>query len=160
MPAGRRTTLLLRGVVVLLAIQFVLGIYANLFGPFSSTDSIEEALAYGGAPVLTAHYILAAVLVVLGLVLVASSFGREEPRGLRWLTIAGLLSILWASLSGLEFIRSGFTSNVDSFSMALGFIVATSFYGVAQALALPQETRDSRRDDETRRSAESDSAAR
>jgi hypothetical protein len=135
--ASRRLVTLLRVIVVLLSVQFVLGIWVNLFGSFPSTSNVEVAAVYSDDAVLTGHYVLAIVLVIVALVLVFVSFGKEERKGLRWLALGGLLSILWASASGVQFILSGFSNNVDSFSMALAFIAATSFYGVAQALVLP-----------------------
>lgn len=128
---------LLRTIVVLLSLEFVLGIWVNLFGSFPSTRDLGTAWAYAGDPVLTAHYVLAVLLLVLGAVIVTVAVRTGARAGLRWMAVLGLLSIAWASAAGMEFVRSGFTNNEDSFSMALAFIVASSFYGVAQALVPP-----------------------
>jgi len=130
-------TMLLRLIVVLLSAQFVLGIWVNLFGRFPTTDSVANAVEYGGDPVLTAHYAVAVLVVILAAILVALAFRTDTRGSLRWMTIGGLFSVLWATAAGLQFILSGFSSSDASFNMALAFIVAMTFYGVAQALVLP-----------------------
>ena len=129
---------LLRAIVGLLSLQFLLGIWVNLYGSFPATSDVQVAFTYGGDPGLTGHYILAAVLVVLAVTIVLAAFRSGFPARLRWLTLGGLLSVLWASISGVEFILSGFTDNSVSFSMAFAFIVAMTFYGLAQAAVLPR----------------------
>ena len=135
--ATRRLVMLLRVIVVLLSLQFVLGMWVNLFGPLPSTGNLGVALSYTGDPALTAHIALAVLLVILGIVVVVVAVGGETRVSLRWALLLGSLSILWASAAGVEFVLSGFASSADSFSMALAFILGTSFYGVAQALVLP-----------------------
>jgi len=129
--------MLLRLIVLLLSAQFVLGIWVNLYGRFPRTDDVVTAVQYGGDPVLTAHYALAVAAVVLAAVIVAVAFRSDSRRSLRWMTVGGLLSVLWASAAGLQFVLSGFSNGDASFSMALAFIVAMIFYGVAQARVLP-----------------------
>jgi len=135
---AKQVTWLLRAIVVLLSLQFVLGIWVNLFGSFPSTDSVSAAVMYGGDPVLTGHYLLAVVLLLLAVVVVYVSIRPGVPARLRWYALGGLLSIVWAWAAGLEFILSGFSNGGDSFSMALAFIVAMTFYGLAQAAMLPR----------------------
>jgi len=137
MEESRRMTMLLRLIVILLSAQFVLGIWVNLYGRFPRTDDVATAVMYGGDPVLTAHYAVAVAAVVLGVVLVVLAFRADSRRSLRWTTVGGLLSVLWASAAGLQFVLSGFSNGDASFSMAFAFIVAMTFYGVAQALVLP-----------------------
>ena len=127
---------LLRWVVVLVAVQFLLGIWVNLFGSFPSTSDVVTALSFTGDPVLTAHYVLAVVLLLLSIVIVLVAFRSREAPAIRWCAVGGFLSILWAYESGIQFILSGFSNNVDSFLMAVGFIASTVFYGVAQVAAL------------------------
>jgi hypothetical protein len=136
MSASRRVTVLLRLTVSLLALQFLLGIWVNLFGTFPATNSVLTAISYTGDPVLTAHYATAFILLLLAIILTVVSFRTGEPRRIGWLAVGGLLFILLAYESGIEFILSGFSNNTASFSMAVGFIGATAVYGVAQAVAL------------------------
>jgi len=136
MPASRRVIVLLRVTVSLLALQFLLGIWVNLFGSFPRTSDVATALSYSGDPVLTAHYALAVLLLLLAVLLAYVSFAPGEPRRLRGLTIAGLLSVLLALEAGVQFILSGFGNADWSFVMAFGFIASTAFYGVAQLIAV------------------------
>jgi hypothetical protein len=124
----------LRTIVILLSAQFLLGIWVNLFGTVPSTAGFEKALLYTGDPVLTAHMLLAVVIVVIGFVVAVASFGREVSRPFRWLLVGGLLSVLWSYEWGVQLIDSGYSSGLDSFWMAVGFIAAMAFYGVAQAM--------------------------
>ena len=137
-PDDRRIVMLLRVIVILLSLQFLLGMWVNLFGAFPPTDSLGTAVGSTGDPVLTGHYVLAVVLLALGVVLVAVASRSGARRLLVGMLSLGLLSLLGASAAGMEFVLSGFSSNIDSFSMALAFIAATSCYGVAQALAVPR----------------------
>ncbi len=125
----------LRLLVVLLAAQFLLGMWVNLFGAFPASRGLAEAILYAGDPVLTAHYGLAIVLLVLAGVAVALA-PKTAGRLLLGVVLGGLVSLVGASLAGLEFVRSGFSNGAASFSMAVGFLAATSFYGVAQGIAL------------------------
>lgn len=144
MTETSRVAWLLRTIVVLLALQFVLGVWVYLFGSFPSTKSVASAVMYGGDPVLTGHYVLAVVLFVLAAVLVVVGFRSGLPARLRWFTLGGLLSVLWASASGVEVILSGFSNNGASLSMAIAFIVAMIFYGLAQAALVPRRPPASR----------------
>jgi len=139
MSESSSLTLRLRILVSLLGVQFLLGIWVNLFGTFPSTDSVGTALMYGGDPVLSAHYVVALVVFLLALTLLARTIRVRQPSHLRWLILAGFLSVVWASVSGVEFILSGFSNAGASFSMASAFIVAVSFYGVAQVAVMGME---------------------
>jgi heme A synthase len=131
---------LLRAVVSLLSLQFLLGIWVTLFGSFPQTDSVETAVSYSGDPVLSAHYVLALVLLVLAVLLAAFAFARASSVRLS-------VSVFWAISSGVEFILSGFSNNTDSFSMAVAFIVAMAFYGLAQVAVLPSPPSESQHRD-------------
>jgi hypothetical protein len=134
-----RFVIWLRAIVSLLSVQFLLGIWVNLFGSVPSTTSVVKALEYTGDPELTAHMLLAVVVVVLGFVIAVASFGREPIPRLRSMTVGGLVSVLWSYEWGFQFILSGYSSGTDSFWMAVGFIAAMAFYGVAQTAVGPSE---------------------
>jgi hypothetical protein len=130
--------MLLRAVVILLSLQFLLGMWVNLFAAVPTTHNLAAAVGDPGDPVLVGHYALAVVLIVLGAFLVVVAFRSGARRTLVGTAVLGFLSLLWASAAGVEFVLSGFSSNVDSFSMALAFVAATSCYGVARALVVPR----------------------
>ncbi|MGP8077178.1 MAG: hypothetical protein ACLQD8_08815 [Thermoplasmata archaeon] len=122
----------LRAIVILLAVEFVLGVWLNRYGTFPTTHNVVRAVMYTGDPVLSAHLALAVVLVVLAFVLAVSAFGAGAPPKFRWFALGGFLAILAAYESGVQFIGSGFQSNADSLAMFAGFAVAMVFYGIAQ----------------------------
>jgi hypothetical protein len=121
-----------RAVVILLVLELLLGIWVNRYGALPATNNVVRAAMYTGDPALSAHMALAVVLVIAAFVLTIGAFAVGAPARLRWFALGGLLSLLWAYESGIEFIVSGFGNNVDSLSMALAFVVALVFYAVAQ----------------------------
>lgn len=125
-----RFTLWLRGLILLLVVQFVLGVWLNLYGKFPDTKSVARAAMYSGDPVLSAHMALAVVLVLAAFVVAIYAFTAEAPPRLRWFTLGGFLALLAAYEAGVELIVSGFTSNVDSAVMAVAFFVAMGFFGL------------------------------
>ncbi len=136
----RRFSRTLRLLVILLSAQFLLGMWVNLFGTFPTTKSVGAALRYGGDPVLTAHYGLAVLIALLAVVAVVVV--PRPASGVLWgMVMGGLVSIGWATLSGIELVLSGFSNDLASFSMAVAFIAATTFYGLAQAFALRSAAR-------------------
>ena len=82
----------------LLILQFLLGMFANLFVTFSSsTDPNPLAVVFtGGSPVLILHVIVAVVLFILALVvLVTATFIHRRP--VIAIASAGFASSLWPS---------------------------------------------------------------
>src|SRR5436309_4370245 len=74
--------LLSRIMMPLLIVQFLLGMFANLFVTFStSTDPNPLAVVFtGGSPALMLHVLIAVVLFVLALqVLVSAAFTDRRP---------------------------------------------------------------------------------
>ncbi|HTW56045.1 MAG TPA: hypothetical protein VMG36_06370 [Thermoplasmata archaeon] len=140
-----RFQLWLRGITMLLALQFLLGIWVNLFGTFPRTTSLATALTYTGDPALTAHMLLAVVIVVVGFVVAVVAFlgSAPDPR-LRWILAGGLISTLFAYEWGVRLILADFASNTDSFWMAVGFIAAVAFYGIAQTMVAAADASRSR----------------
>ena len=117
------------GILLVIAVQFFLGMWLNLFGSFPSGSSdLGSALAYTSDPALVAHIVVALVLIIAGVALFLISM-RDGLRMLRWFALGGLTSLVFASLTGSGFVYSGYSSGVDSFLMAVGFAGAlTSYY--------------------------------
>jgi hypothetical protein len=111
-----------------LAVQFILGMANNLFGTFPATSDVLQALSSGDA-MLVAHMSVAFVLLALGILVAVLAFRRPIPRRVAALGVAGVLGIFWAFESGIEFVLSGFSNNLWSFSMSLGFLVVLVIYG-------------------------------
>src|SRR5947208_14016262 len=74
--------ILSRIMMPLLIVQFLLGMFANLFITFStSTDPNPLAVVFtGGSPALVLHVLIAVVLLILALrVLVTATFIKRTP---------------------------------------------------------------------------------
>src|SRR5579863_3654746 len=131
--ADARTSLLLarlertlNGVLTVLAVEFFLGIWLNLFGTFPGAG-FGPALTDTADPVLIAHIVVGILMFVNGAVVLGLSFAsRTGP--LRWFAAAGLFGILLAGASGGDFVSTGYTDNVASFTMAVGFSIALTAY--------------------------------
>lgn len=112
----------------LIGLQFFLGIWLNLFGSFpSGSGGLGAALTFTADPVLIVHGALGVVLGVGALGLLARSWS-DPLRTLRWFALGGLLGVVFASATGSGFVYSGYSNNVDSFLMAVGFGIALTAY--------------------------------
>ena len=114
----------------LLILQFLLGMFANLFITFStSTDPNPLAVVFtGGSPALILHVLIAAILFILALqVLVSAAFIRR--RQLVAIASSGFASIALAFFSGVAFVYSGYENDSLSYLMAVGFLFGLIIYG-------------------------------
>ncbi len=141
---GGITTVRAVVVVMLLALllQFLLGMWLTLFATFpqqtvSSGDvfggmmgSMMSFMLSGGMPVLMIHMMTGIVMLALAVIVLAVSvtaYSDKKATGVL-LGVAGLGSILLAGISGLYFMYSGFSNDVYSYLMAVGFILAFMAY--------------------------------
>jgi hypothetical protein len=118
-----------------LLIQFLLGIWLNLFATFPSIASTPSSgmmssmssVMAGGMSALMVHMLNGYLLFILSIVVLAVSLysGRTS---IAVMGILGLVSILLAGISGLIFMFSGFQNNLYSYLMALGFISGLTVY--------------------------------
>ena len=114
----------------LLIVQFLLGMFANLFVTFStSTDPNPLAVVFTrGSPALILHVLIAVILVILALqVLVSAAFIRR--RQLVAIASSGFASIALAFFSGVAFVYSGYENDSLSYLMAVGFLFGLIIYG-------------------------------
>src|SRR6266581_2815657 len=122
--------ILSRIMMPLLIVQFLLGMFANLFITFStSTDPNPLAVVFtGGSPALMLHVLVAVVIFILALqVLVTATFIHRKP--LVAIATAGFASIALAFFTGIAFVYSGYANDSLSYLMAVGFLVALIIYG-------------------------------
>ena len=110
----------------LLAIQFILGMWINLFAPVINTALPPSPmqfmmLAAFSIPEIMIHMMTGIAIGFLAILLLAFSLfsGRHEIIVLGF--VNGLLTLI-AGISGMFFLFSGMRNNVLSFVMALGFI--------------------------------------
>lgn len=119
----------LNGMLGLLGLEFLVGMYLNLY-PASWTPSghppptLPSLLgpASSEVPVLVLHAILASALILLAIYVVYLFIGLQ-PR--TWLggCLVGLLATLLAGVGGAGFLDAGYAP-ADSFLMATGFLTA------------------------------------
>lgn len=135
--APARTGLGLRpnalALVVMLLIQYVLGMWVNLFAALPKPDQGKGILAGFGAAVangpagLTLHALLGIALLLGAIVLVARAvLARQVPAAV--LAAVALIAIVSAWMSGARFV--GHTADGTSFAMAAATAVALLCYTV------------------------------
>ncbi len=116
--------------LILLVIQYVLGMFVNLFVQFP--DSLPGGNAWSWSFTHTfaipSHVVIGTSLIVTALVALAMSVRtRHIPAILA--AVFGLAMIVYAWLSGASFLSNG-QQNTASIQMALGFIGAVIAYGI------------------------------
>lgn len=113
----------------LLAVQFVLGMYANLDValPSSSGSSMRTVMPTVLRHVgLLLHAGLGFVLLAAGVVALISSMKTGIGKAI-WLAVAGLTGLIVAGIGGMTFLMAG-QGNSSSYLMAIGFLVSFSCY--------------------------------
>lgn len=126
--------------VLLLAVQYVAGMYLNLYAsipPMTGGSGVMSGgmwafMSSSAMPALMFHMMNAVLLVLIALLVVAGSILARE-RSLAAMSGLGLLGILIALWSGLAFLFS--QQDVYSLGMALGFLLALTMGVWALALA-------------------------
>jgi hypothetical protein len=109
-------------VLLLLALQFVLGMALNLWVPLSlpsGYSQVASVLASNG--LVSAHAVVAVLLIILSAMALLLARGLGLPR-MRALSGILILTLVLTSMMGYSFVES--QSNAFSFAMALGFILA------------------------------------
>jgi uncharacterized membrane protein HdeD (DUF308 family) len=121
------------GILIMLIVQFVLGMIYNLYG---TAPTSTKSIGLFSSPDLALHVILG-ILLLLAAVgqLVQAIRARHAPS--LWLSAVGLVSILGAGFAGLGFTGSGAAG--ASLGMSLAFAVALACY-VFLVFALPSSS--------------------
>lgn len=118
---------------MLLIVQFIIGMWMNLFAVFPSFGS--SLFMYGmmqvmfSVPELMVH-MMNGILIGLVSLMIFIVLATFSDYGLSLLGGTASVSVLIAGISGLEFMFSGFTNNVFSFLMSLGFIFTVIAYSL------------------------------
>ena len=120
--------------LVVLVLEYILGMYTALFVQFP--DSLANGNAWSWSmsqsPVIMAHVFLGTLLVVGSLLALGLSIAMKNKVATS-ASVAGLLAILIAYLSGSAFLAN-IQSGGYSFLMSLGFLGAVLAYGAAYYL--------------------------
>jgi len=127
-----------------LVLQFILGMYTNLYVAFSPVQSLGSggmtgggmmgamSQAMSGSTVLMLHMMLGWLLLILASLALIGAVIARRPRATLFATL-GMGAIAVAGYGGLRFLVTG--QDGYSFVMAVGFIAAVgSYFGEAVAL--------------------------
>jgi len=126
----RRSSLV---VVVMLIVQFILGMIYNLYG---TAPTSAKSIGLFSSPDLALHVVLGILLFLAAVGQLVQAIGARHALSV-WLSAIGLLSILGAGFAGLGFTGSG--ANSASLGMSLAFATALACY-VVLVFALPSPT--------------------
>lgn len=127
--------------LALLFVQFLLGMWLNLFASFPSSlfdqsgfggmmSNMMGFMLAGGMWVLMIHMMLGYALLIVSIVAFAFALG-SKGQSLILLGALGLVSVIIAGWGGLGFMFSGFQNDFFSYLMAIGFISAFATYFAA-----------------------------
>ena len=118
------------GNVIMLIVQFVLGIVYNLYG---TAPTSTKSVGLFSSPDLALHVILGILLFVAALGQLIRAIAVRHPLSV-WMSAVGLVAIVAAGFAGLGFAGNG--ASGASLGMSLAFAVALACY-VVLVFALP-----------------------
>jgi hypothetical protein len=118
------------GVVVMLIIQFILGMIYNLYG---TVPTSAKPIGLFSSPSIALHVIVGLLLGLAAIAQLVRAIGARHSLTI-WLSALGLLFIIGAGFAGLGFSGSG--SAGSSLGMSLAFAAALACYG-ALVVVLP-----------------------
>jgi len=118
------------GVVVMLIIQFILGMIYNLYG---TAPTSAKPIGLFSSPTIALHVVVGILLGLAAIAQLVRAIGARHSLTI-WLSALGLLSIIGAGFAGLGFSGSG--ANGASLGMSLAFAAALACYLVL-IVALP-----------------------
>ena len=126
------------GLVITLGIEFLLGMWVNLYTKFPETKNAAELWKFSSSQAVVIIHIIVGTALLIGastLVIRARKSGRKF-----WQvsSIIGLIAIIFAWLSGRDFISR--QDPISSLAMALFFLIALFCYITALYLANADET--------------------
>jgi hypothetical protein len=114
------------GMVAGLTAQYILGMLSNLFVKFPESAHDGQLWEFAWSQISVAAHIIIGIVLLLGSItlMVRSLLLRNHTWSM--ISIIGFLAIVLAGVSGSMFITS--QSDIYSFSMSVGFIVAFAAY--------------------------------
>ena len=127
MDKYERLSMSLGLVTMLLGIQFLLGMYINLYVSLpSGTHSFAGYMA--SSPVVATHVVMAFLVVVVDFMAFFMAIHARIGNLYIFSVLLSLISIVISGVSGMLFLMAG-ESNLYSFLMALFFLLAFAFIG-------------------------------
>ena len=124
------------GAVIMLIIEFILGIVYNLYG---TAPTSAKSVGLFSSPVLALHVVVAILLVIAAIGQLIRAIGTRHRLTI-WMSAIGLVAILAAGFAGMGFADNGAAG--ASLGMALAFAVALASY-VVLVFALPSSSNPS-----------------
>jgi hypothetical protein len=121
------------GGVIMLIIEFILGIVYNLYG---TAPTASKSIGLFSSPVLALHVIVAILLLIAAVGQLVRAIGTRHRLTI-WMSALGLVGILGAGFSGVGFAGNGAAG--ASLGMALAFAVSLAAY-VVLVFALPSSS--------------------
>jgi hypothetical protein len=112
------------GGVVMLILQFILGMIYNLYG---TAPTAKKSIGLFSSPVLALHVILGILLFIAAVSQLVRAIGARHALTI-WMSAIGLVAILAAFFAGLGFTSNGAVG--ASLGMAIAFAVALAAYVV------------------------------
>jgi hypothetical protein len=112
------------GVVVMLIIQFILGMIYNLYG---TAPTSTKAIGLFSSPTIALHVIVGILLGLAAIAQLVRAIGARHSLTI-WLSALGLVFIIGSGFAGLGFSGSGAAG--ASLGMSLAFAAALACYVV------------------------------
>jgi hypothetical protein len=114
------------GLVIGLTLQYLLGMYTDLFVAFPEGAQGDAAWHFAETQIPLILHIILGLFLFTGAVALCVRAYRYGDKEWRIVSIVGLLAILAAVASGSEFVDS--QNDAFSYSMAVAFLVAVAAY--------------------------------
>ena len=121
------------GAVIMLLIEFILGIVYNLYG---TAPTAKKSIGLFSSPAIALHVIVAILLVIAAVGQLIRAVGTRHRLTI-WMSAVGLVAILAAGFAGMGFAGNGAAG--ASLGMSLAFAVALAAY-VVLVFALPSSS--------------------
>jgi hypothetical protein len=122
------------GGVIMLVVQFILGMIYNLYG---TAPTSAKSIGLFSSPWLALHVVVGILLIIAAAGQLIRAIGTRHPLTV-WMSAGGLAGILGAFFSGMAFSDNGAAG--ASLGMALAFAVSLACY-VVLVFALPSSAR-------------------
>ena len=117
------------GMLIMLAAQYALGMYTNLFVQFPETRNEEALWKFAWTQAVLAGHIVLGFGLLAGSVAFLVTVLRQKVRKLKPAAVAGVVCILGAVASGALFVDM--QNGLYSFCMAVFFLGAFAAYAFA-----------------------------
>jgi hypothetical protein len=132
--------------LVLLAIQFLVGMSLNLYvtipthhpgagsGPYLSGALASVLWSFtSGLPLLIVHVVIGVLLLLSAVELVVHAVRSRRGAAATWLAAGGLIAIIFAGFNGASFVK--YNVDISSMLMSVGFAVAVVCYAGLLSIA-------------------------